>query len=166
MVKNRDLQGFKKDFSSFHHLTGVDFVLKLNRNLRLVIDELDLLENLRVETAEFKAFKTEGQALYIKHSAKDSNGNPKTEPIQTPQGIIRKYVTDNANKPTLEKEIKALEKKYKDAVDLQNQKEQDFASAMDAECTLKFSLIEKGDLPEKITVEQLGLLTNMNMVKF
>jgi len=166
MAKNRDLQAFKNQFHLLKDLTGVKFVIKLNRNLKKVNDELEILEKIHEDNEEIKKFREEGQALYREYSEKNDDGSPKTETVQTFQGPVQKFLADKTREVELKKKAKALEEKYKKAIDIQNKKEQDFADAMNQGSTVKFSLVTEDEIPESITVEQLGLLTNLDMIKF
>ena len=166
MAKNRDLQTFKAEFKKLKDLTGVKFVIKLNRNLNKINEELDLLEKLHEESEEVKDFKRKGQNLYSEYSEKNADGSPKTEVVQGFQGPINKFVLNKKKEGELSIKVKAIEKEYKKAIDTQNQKERDYQEAMNSDLKLEFVMVEERDIPKNITMEQMGILTNMNMIKF
>lgn len=166
MAKNRELLQFKADFDKLKALTGVKFVIKLNRNLKMVNDELEILEKLHEESEEVKTFREKGQQLYAEYSEKNPDGSPKTEVAQSFQGPINRFVLKKATEIELVAKVKALEEKYKKAIDTQAKKEQDYQDALEQEYKLEFKKVVEAEIPNSITVEQLGILTNMNMIKF
>ena len=120
MTKNRDLQGFKNQFHLLKNLTGMKFVISLNRNLKKINDELEILEKVREEDQGVKKYRAEGQALYREYSEKNTDGSPKTELTQTFKGPIQKFVADKGREVELREKLKALETKYKKDIDLQD----------------------------------------------
>ncbi len=166
MAKNRDLQQFKTDFVKLKDLTGVKFVIKLNRNLKMVNDELAILEKLHEESPEVQKFRETGQNLYTEYSEKNLDGSPKVEAVKSFNGSINRYVIDKKRELELANKVKALEKTYKEAIDTQNQKERDYLEALEEDHKLPFVMVEEKEIPKQITMEQLGVLTNMDMIKF
>ena len=166
MAKNRDLQAFKNQFHLLKDLTGVKFVIKLNRNLKKVNDELEILEKIHEEDEGVKKFREKGQELYRDYSEKNDDGSPKTETVQTFQGPVQKFVTRKVDEAELREKLKGVEEKFKEDIELQNEKEKDYVEALNVDSDIKFDLIEVEEIPDKITVEQMGLLTNIGMIKF
>lgn len=166
MAKNRDLQTFQTDFPKLNDLTGREFVTKLNRNLKMVNDELEIIEKLHKESEDVKTFQSEGQALYAEYSKKGVDGSPVTEVVQSFRGPISQFVIEPSKATELAKKAQALEVKFKKALDIQNEKERDYQETLEGPLKLPFRMIDEDLIPKDITVEQMGILTNINMIKF
>lgn len=165
MVKNKDLSQFKSQFDLLKNLTGIKFVLTINRNFKLVKDEVEVLDKIKEPSKEFEAFRKDAREAYTKHSLKNDDGSAKTKLINGPQGPINRFVPDPAQTKKLEAALKKITEKYKKDIDIHDKKELDFIEALDKESGITLQTIGEDDLPEGITTEQLQLVMSVGIVK-
>lgn len=134
--------------------SGADFSFKVVKNLKLIQEEIEVVQKLSVPTKEYKEkYQSKVDALAKEHCKKDDNGQPSTN---TQNG----RVTYNFDPDGKEKFNEAVEKLKSDpevkSVLEERQKQIDkYNEVLKKPADITLTKIKKEELPEKITPQQM-----------
>jgi hypothetical protein len=128
-------------------------IYTLIKNGKVLEPEVEAIQKaFESDSEEHGEFQTKLRDVYFKYGEVDpETGNLKTEG----NGFILK---DEKEKPAVEKEIKKLEKKYKDAIEAREKEIEDYKKFLEEETEVNLLKIKFDDLPEEISAEIMYIL--------
>lgn len=144
----------------FSNLKGTDFLIAFIKNVKLIENEISILEELRKPDDDYNKFAKTVVELRKEYADLDENGTPKIVGV----GQNSMYsVTNPDKKRELESKFQELRnsKKWKSIVDKQEEKVNSFVEALNKDCDLEFKKISKNKLPNDMDFEQIYLLNFM-----
>ena len=116
-----------------------------------------MLQKANEPSEEFKEYQKERQNLLSANSEKDEKGNPITEQVRGSNGEqLISFKIEDEKREQHEKEIKKLEKKYKEAVDLTTEKNKEFEKFLQEEREIEIHKIKLEYIPSDITAKQMN----------
>ena len=138
--------------------TNVKFHYTLAKNKRLLVPEIEALKESRTTSDEYNKFQEERIELCKEYCKKDDNGNPVILDPNTPQS---RYDFEDDQKELLDKEIKPLTEKYKEAIDEQDKKEKEFFELLEEEVEIPFYQFNLKYMPESVLGADVELLFDL-----
>lgn len=130
-------------------LTGARFTYTISKNkevLKKVVEEIQKKAEMH---ENYKEYEKERVELNEKHTKRDKDGNPEIKD--------KKYVIKD--KAVFDKEIEKLNKKHKDAIEEREQQRKDVEDLANKEITLDLKTIPLSIVPDKVTVDQMEVLS-------
>jgi predicted transcriptional regulator len=147
---------FVKRNEELDELGGYEFVKTVAKNFNLFKTEVETLDKARAASKEFTVYNEEFNKIIQENSEKDENGSPIVNKL--PDGRKSYKIIDT---PKVEKIVKDLEKKYKKAIDDNNDNVRRFNEELETEVTLSYATINEDDLPKDITGKQMKIINSM-----
>lgn len=147
---NKQLQTLLQGALGCQDVNGLKFAYALQKNIRLMKQEIQHLFDILEPSEEYKKYDKEREELAKQFSEKDKDGNP----------VIENERYKIKGKKKFEAELKNLQKKYEKALNEQTDKESLFNEALEKECTVKFHQIIEKDLPSDMSLRQLEIVSS------
>ena len=142
-----------KQYAGLDELEGFEFVKAMAKNYNSFKDEAELLDKARANNKKYDEYTNEVNGTIRANSELDANGNVIVNRL--PNGRESYNIIDSNKVDTL---LKALEKKYKDAIDTFNRATDKFNTTLEEEVTTKIYMIKEIDLPKAINGKQLRMI--------
>ena len=151
-MKRSDLYVFREGLE-MAVLPGAKFTYAVTKNKRRVNTEIKDMEKAKEPSKEFKAYTEAQEEINRKYADKDARGNPKTE--QRLVSATRKqtfYIIPDIDDPNSKhsKETEKLEKKHKEEIDIQSEKEEAYHKFLEEKTEWKPFMINLDDVPDEI----------------
>ena len=129
---------------------GLKFAYALQKNIRLIKQEMNRLFDIMKPSEEFNEYDKEREKLAEKFAKKDKDGKP----------VIKddKYVIPKRKQ--FDKELEELQEKYAKPFKEQEEKNALFNEKLEEECTIKFHKISEKDLPENMSARELDIVSS------
>lgn len=138
--------------------TNVRFHYTIAKNKRLVTPELECLQEARNPSESFTKFQEKRIELCKQFCKKDEDGMDVVLDPGTPQS---RFDFDDEQKELLEKAMKSITEEYKEAIEEQNKKEEDFYKILKEEVDLPLHLFQLKNMPEEILGSDVDLLFDL-----
>ncbi len=153
-MKKSDLYRLKKGLESVGALKGFKFAYAVTKNLRLLREEISVLDELRAPSVEYAKYETERFELARQHSKRDEGGNPITT------------ISDNGHPVCTVLDIRAFEKalediaaKYESTIEEHNAKIQHYEEFLEEKSEIELFKINQEFIPDDISGDQVdGIL--------
>lgn len=137
-VKRTELVKLKDGIVACGNLTGEKFVYATIKNKRLIEQELKDCKDMLKDKKEYTEFNNKRGELCEKYCTKDKNNKPII--------VNGKYTGLEVNS-LFTKELKTLQKKYKEAIDTKQNQIIDYNKAMVGEAEIKLHMVKKSEAP-------------------
>lgn len=141
---NRDIIGLYNTLESLNY-KGVKFAYTIARNIKSLKPLMESMDKALAIPKEFIEYDKQRVDLARKFSDKDENGKPKVDK----NNFVIKDVE------TFDKEINALQEKYKDVIDARQKQLDEYKVLQDEEVEVEVFAIPQMLLPEDITTKEL-----------
>ncbi len=145
-MKNNDLMRLMDGFDSVNNLEGVKFAYAVSKNRRLVINEIETLQDCIKPAEKYTEYDKKRMELCEKYSEKNDNDEPITENGQY-------KITDRVE---FDKSIDELKKSYNGEIESRVKQLDEYKELLNKETVLELHKISLGDLPKDITSGQLN----------
>ena len=130
-------------------LTGARFTYTISKNkevLKKVVEEIQKKAEMHDNYREYEKERVE---LNEKHTKRDKDGNPV---IKDKNYVIK-------DKAKFDADVEKLKKKHKDAIEEREQQRKDVEDLANKEITLDLKTIPLSIVPDKVTVDQMEVLS-------
>lgn len=130
-------------------LTGARFTYTISKNkeiLKNVVEEIQKTAEMRDNYREYEKERVE---LNEKYTKRDKDGNPEVKD--------KNYVIKD--KVKFEEEVEKLKKKHKEAIEEREQQRKEVEELANKEITLDLKTIPLSIVPDKVTVDQMEVLS-------
>ena len=130
-------------------LTGARFTYTISKNkevLKKVVEEIQKKAEMH---ENYKEYEKERVELNEKHTKRDKDGNPV---IKDKNYVIK-------DKAKFDADVEKLKKKHKDAIEEREQQRKDVEDLANKEITLDLKTIPLSIVPDKVTVDQMEVLS-------
>lgn len=146
-MKNKDLFSLYQGLKSVGKLVGVTFGYAVNKNLRTLKTELELLEETLKPSEQFLEFRKKQEEIVKKYAKKDEKG----------EFVIENFNYDiKGSEEEVAKEIKPLREEYKEVLEAREAQEKAYTELLEKESDFKPYTVKKEDLPKEITGDQMA----------
>lgn len=154
-MKNKDLFSLYQGLKSVGKLVGVTFGYAVNKNLRTVKTELELLEETLKPSEKYTEFLRKQEDIVRKYAKKNETGEFIMQ--TTMIGEDKKYNYDiKGSEEEVAKEIKPLREEYKEVLEAREAQEKAYTELLEKESDFKPYTVKKEDLPKEITGDQMA----------
>lgn len=155
-MKNKELYKLRDGINKISHLGGADFAIAVVKNLRLVEQEIEVLDTLIKPSKEYQEiYLPEVEKLAREFCSKDKDGNPMV--TYTNERKIY-YEFTPLERLRFDNEVKNLENdaKFGKVITERERQEDKYNEALEKECTVAFNKIKKEIIPKDIKVGELN----------
>jgi len=151
MFTNQEVIDLQQAIANVGNLSGAKFVYAMARNSSKIDPLSKALSQTLDFTKEYKEYDGKRVELAKRH-AKIKDGKPEIRPMaDNPRKL--EYVIENQE--NFDKELEALKKQYKSAIDVADKQIEDFNSLLKSESDFIPYMITKEEIPLNITAAQL-----------
>lgn len=154
-MKKSKILNLVANFHELDELEGFVFVTTINEVHDQFKPEFERLEKARTNNAEYKKYQKEHTELLVKYTKKNDDGVPMIE--RNAQGET--FHIEEGKQDILQKEAKALSKKYAKAITLQEELEEAFRKELEKEVGDSVPMLTKDDIPKNIKSRQYRLVS-------
>lgn len=155
-MKKLEMYVFVKRHEELDELSGYEFVKAMAKNFNAFKFEVEALDKARAASKEFQEYNEEFNKIIQEYAEKDESGKPIVNSL--PNGRETYNITDTKK---VEKLVKDLEKKYKKAIEENNENILKFNAELETDVTIEFTTINEDDLPHDITGKQMKIIDSM-----
>lgn len=145
-ITRHELFNLLNMFETVKDLKGIKFAYAILKNKQKIGREIEALNKSLKPDKKYSEFEKERIKLCVKHCKKDEKGKPIIEKM--------KYIGLDKN-AKFEKEVKKLQKVYKETLDNFQKLKNEYNQAIAEEIDFEIHQIDKKDLPVDITPKQL-----------
>jgi len=141
-------------------LKGKKFTYVISKNKRSLDQEVEDMEKFKLPSEEFKNFQKDLEDIRLKHAKKDSNNKPiiinRPGPMGRPQQAYDIDGPEDVNSP-FRKDVAKCEKKYKEAIDKQEDIMKKFQEEfLQEEVEIELLQVDYDeDVPDDITQDEM-----------
>jgi len=129
-------------------LKGLTFNLAIVKNKNRMLEEIKQIEETYKPADEYKEFEEKRVEACEKHCKRKEDGLPAI----TENG---EYSFEDAKFTEFEKDLKVLQKKYKEAIDFRQNQLKELVELEEKSVDLSYVTIKEKDLPRDISTEDL-----------
>lgn len=151
-VKRSRVIEIVQGYESLKQLQGVKLAYAVSKNMTALQREKKSIEAAQPKGENLEKYREEYSVILEAEAKRDEQGNF----IPTGGGNIA-----IADFKSFKAKVKALDKKFEKELEKQKTKTEEFEKFLDEDCEIEFFQFEESLLPESITVEQIGLLSEM-----
>lgn len=151
-MKRAEAVTLLNNLGKVRNLEGMKFAYAIVKTARKIEDELKTMDEVSKPSPEYVEYYNKGLGLSTKYCKKDEKGNPisKNQIFQGLEGNVE-----------YEDEKKKLDEQYKGAIEFRDKQIKQYNEMMDDEVEFEVHQIDIADIPEKITVEQMAIISKL-----
>ncbi len=151
-MKKVDLYRIKAGLEDFGEVKNGAFAYKVIKNLKMINEEIELLNKLKVPSKEYaEKVQTKIQETIRKYAEVDKSGKPIEE--TTPEGMTIKV--DKTREAEFIIERDKILNKEKELVDSYDKQFEAFLKVIEEDSDIKLIMFKESDIPAEVTVKQL-----------
>lgn len=153
-MKNKELNVLLQSLNAVNALTGVKFAYAVSKNKKMLMSELEDLQESIKPDKEFIEYDKQRVELCEKYASKDRNGKC---------DLVNNQYTFGKDRKKFDNEVGKLNKKYSKVVDKRKKTLEEFEKLLDKESSFKPFMIDYSEVPKDITVAQMdGIIELIN----
>ena len=130
-------------------LTGARFTYTISKNKEILKNVVEEIQKKAEMHDNYREYEKERVELNEKHTKRDKDGNPE---IKDKNYVIK-------DKVKFEEEVEKLKEKHKEAIEEREQQRKDVEELASKEITLDLKTIPLSIVPDKVTVDQMDVLS-------
>ena len=130
-------------------LTGARFTYTISKNKEILKNVVEEIQKKAEMHDNYREYEKERVELNEKHTKRDKDGNPE---IKDKNYVIK-------DKVKFEEEVEKLKEKHKEAIEEREQQRKDVEELANKEITLDLKTIPLSIVPDKVTVDQMDVLS-------
>lgn len=130
-------------------LTGARFTYTISKNKEILKDVVEEIQKKAEMHDNYREYEKERVELNEKHTKRDKDGNPE---IKDKNYVIK-------DKVKFDEEVEKLKEKHKEAIEEREQQRKDVEELANKEITLDLKTIPLSIVPDKVTVDQMDVLS-------
>ncbi len=142
-MKNIDLFVVLDELKKLGKYPGAELGMARVELIKKINNHIDTLEKAVESSPKYEEFLKGKEELNLKYCIRKPDGNPdlKRAGEDNSGNPLYEYLFDKEVEDKRNKEFKKLAEKYKDDIELEKQKKEDYRELMDSECKLTLSPI-------------------------
>jgi polyribonucleotide nucleotidyltransferase len=130
-------------------LTGARFTYTISKNKEVLKNVVEEIQKKAEMHDNYREYEKERVELNEKYTKRDKDGNPEVKD--------KNYVIKD--KAKFEEEVEKLKEKHKEAIEEREQQRKDVEELANKEITLDLKTIPLSIVPDKVTVDQMDVLS-------
>lgn len=130
-------------------LTGARFTYTISKNKEILKNVVEEIQKKAEMHDNYREYEKERVELNEKYTKRDKDGNPE---IKDKNYVIK-------DKVKFDEEVEKLKKKHKDAIEEREQQRKEVEELANKEITLDLKTIPLSIVPDKVTVDQMDVLS-------
>lgn len=130
-------------------LTGARFTYTISKNKEILKNVVEEIQKKAEMHDNYREYEKERVELNEKHTKRDKDGNPE---IKDKNYVIKDRVK-------FDEEVEKLKEKHKDAIEEREQQRKEVEELANKEITLDLKTIPLSIVPDKVTVDQMEVLS-------
>lgn len=130
-------------------LTGARFTYTISKNKEILKNVVEEIQKTAEMHDNYREYEKERVELNEKYTKRDKDGNPEVKD--------KNYVIKD--KVKFEEEVEKLKEKHKDAIEEREQQRKEVEELANKEITLDLKTIPLSIVPDKVTVDQMDVLS-------
>ena len=130
-------------------LTGARFTYTISKNKEILKNVVEEIQKTAEMHDNYREYEKERVELNEKYTKRDKDGNPE---IKDKNYVIK-------DKAKFEEEVEKLKEKHKEAIEEREQQRKDVEELANKEITLDLKTIPLSIVPDKVTVDQMDVLS-------
>jgi polyribonucleotide nucleotidyltransferase len=130
-------------------LTGARFTYTISKNKEILKNVVEEIQKTAEMHDNYREYEKERVELNEKYTKRDKDGNPEVKD--------KNYVIKD--KAKFEEEVEKLKEKHKDAIEEREQQRKEVEELANKEITLDLKTIPLSIVPDKVTVDQMDVLS-------
>lgn len=130
-------------------LTGARFTYTISKNKEILKNVVEEIQKKAEMHESYREYEKERVELNEKYTKRDKDGNPEVKD--------KNYVIKD--KAKFEEEVEKLKEKHKEAIEEREQQRKDVEELANKEITLDLKTIPLSIVPDKVTVDQMDVLS-------
>ena len=130
-------------------LTGARFTYTISKNKEILKNVVEEIQKTAEMHDNYREYEKERVELNEKHTKRDKDGSPVVKD--------KNYVIKD--KAKFDEEVEKLKEKHKEAIEEREQQRKDVEELANKEITLDLKTIPLSIVPDKVTVDQMDVLS-------
>jgi len=130
-------------------LTGARFTYTISKNKEILKNVVEEIQKKAEMHDNYREYEKERVELNEKYTKRDKDGNPE---IKDKNYVIK-------DKAKFDEEVEKLKEKHKDAIEEREQQRKEVEELANKEITLDLKTIPLSIVPDKVTVDQMDVLS-------
>jgi polyribonucleotide nucleotidyltransferase len=130
-------------------LTGARFTYTISKNKEVLKNVVEEIQKTAEMHDNYREYEKERVELNEKYTKRDKDGNPEVKD--------KNYVIKD--KAKFDEEVEKLKEKHKEAIEEREQQRKDVEELANKEITLDLKTIPLSIVPDKVTVDQMDVLS-------
>ena len=130
-------------------LTGARFTYTISKNKEILKNVVEEIQKTAEMHDNYREYEKERVELNEKYTKRDKDGNPEVKD--------KNYVIKD--KAKFDEEVEKLKEKHKEAIEEREQQRKDVEELANKEITLDLKTIPLSIVPDKVTVDQMDVLS-------
>ena len=130
-------------------LTGARFTYTISKNKEILKNVVEEIQKKAEMHDNYREYEKERVELNEKYTKRDKDGNPE---IKDKNYVIK-------DKVKFDEEVEKLKEKHKDAIEEREQQRKEVEELANKEITLDLKTIPLSIVPDKVTVDQMDVLS-------
>ena len=130
-------------------LTGARFTYTISKNKEILKNVVEEIQKTAEMHDNYREYEKERVELNEKYTKRDKDGNPE---IKDKNYVIK-------DKAKFEEEVEKLKEKHKEAIEEREQQRKEVEELANKEITLDLKTIPLSIVPDKVTVDQMDVLS-------
>ncbi len=130
-------------------LTGARFTYTISKNKEILKNVVEEIQKKAEMHDNYREYEKERVELNEKYTKRDKDGNPEVKD--------KNYVIKD--KAKFEEEVEKLKEKHKEAIEEREQQRKEVEELANKEITLDLKTIPLSIVPDKVTVDQMDVLS-------
>lgn len=130
-------------------LTGARFTYTISKNKEILKNVVEEIQKTAEMHDNYREYEKERVELNEKYTKRDKDGNPE---IKDKNYVIK-------DKVKFDEEVEKLKEKHKEAIEEREQQRKDVEELANKEITLDLKTIPLSIVPDKVTVDQMDVLS-------
>ena len=130
-------------------LTGARFTYTISKNKEILKNVVEEIQKKAEMHDNYREYEKERVELNEKYTKRDKDGNPE---IKDKNYVIK-------DKAKFEEEVEKLKEKHKEAIEEREQQRKEVEELANKEITLDLKTIPLSIVPDKVTVDQMDVLS-------
>lgn len=157
-MKNKDIFDLLENLDKVKTLQGVEFALLIARNIRLLKQEAEILEQANQVADGFMEFENQRIEICKKHANKDELGFCIMDKD-------KRFTFSDEGRKSFDEEMIPLQEKYANIIKKQEELNEEYLKLLEKDSILELNKIDIKDLPKDISAEQLDIIYDSMVIK-
>ena len=155
-ITNRELQGLKEVISRLNGVANIKLAYSVAKSVIKIDREIKDLQEIPKEDPEYLKYTNLLEQIKRKHAVKTADGQPAKRKETVGDQTYEVYDIIPENIKAFQDEVEALDVKFKNEVDKQKTKEQNYLELLDEPINVELHQVEQADIKSLLEKDPEG----------